>query len=245
MSTNGEVWSNPREQARMSLHGVLVWDLVDPVAQIYKARWQPDGEARWQDLQKLLDRLAREHQISDRAGLENAVDAAKLIYSDHRGALPKAELKQLLKYVPKVTEVLFRDENDIRIANILVDRDRRSLGEGGAWSYGKTVATIERIWQIRADLAQLVLVLERLPKSRRADVKFHRMVKSLERFWQGLGKKLTRTFTPKDQKAKRQLAASDAMRFIESIVEFIDPDAVKKLQSATRHRLKRVAKIRA
>jgi hypothetical protein len=70
------------------------------------------------------------------------------------------------------------------------------------------------------------------------------MVQSLERFWESLGKKLTRTFTPKDQKTKRQLAASDAMKFIESIVEFIDPDAVKKLQSATRHRLRGIAKIK-
>jgi hypothetical protein len=244
MSANVELWSNLRDQARMNIHGVLVWDIVDAAALTYKARWRPGGEARWRELKELLDRLAKEHQIGDRTGLENAVDAAMLIYSDRHGALPKDDAKQLAKYGPKVTKALFRDENDIRIANILTDRDRRSLGESEPWSYEKTLTTIKRIWQMRADLSQLVETLERLPRSRKADVNFHRMVQSLERFWESLGKKLTRTFTPKDQKTKRQLAASDAMKFIESIVEFIDPDAVKKLQSATRHRLRGIAKIK-
>jgi hypothetical protein len=196
------------------------------------------GTARWHALQELIDRLARNHQIDDRAGLAQAVRTAMLIHRD-RGALDKKDVKTLLTSVAKITEVLSREGNDQRITDIMMYKDRRSV-EGAPWDYEKTVATTIRIWQINADLSQLALVLGR-PWKRKADIRLHRMVETLEQYWGSLGRKITRDFH-RDPQTKRRSAVTESMRFIESILLFIDPDAARKLPSTTRHRLKRVAK---
>lgn len=196
------------------------------------------SEARWRALQELIDRLARDHEIADRAGLAQAMRTAMLIYRDC-GPLDKKDVKTLLTCIRKITTVLSRKGNDQRIADILMDKDRRWV-EGVAWDYEKTVATTMRIWQISADLSQLSQVLKR-PRKRKADIKFHRMVEALERYWGSLGRKVTRDFHL-DPQTKRRFAVTKSMQFVESILTFIDADATKKLQSATRHRLKRVAK---
>jgi hypothetical protein len=197
------------------------------------------GEARWHALQELIDRLARNHQINDRAGLAQAVRTAMLIYRD-RGALDKKDVKALLTSIAKIAEVLSREGNDQRIADIMMDKDRRWM-KGAPWDHEKTVATTIRIWQIRADLSQLAHILRR-PRKRKADMRLHRMVETLERYWKSLGREITRDFH-QDPQTKRRVAVTESMRFIESILTFIDPDAAKKLPSATRHRLERVAKI--
>jgi hypothetical protein len=199
------------------------------------------GPARWHVLQELIDRLSRDHQIDDRAGLAQAVRTAMLVHRDH-GALDKKDVKTLLTSIAKITEVLSREENDQRIADIMMDKDRR-WREGVPWDYEKTVATTRRIWQINEDLSRLAFVLRR-PGKRKADVRLHRIVETLERYWESLGREVTRDFY-RDPETKCRFAMTEAMRFIESILAFIDPDAARKLPSATRHRLKQVAKSRA
>jgi hypothetical protein len=202
------------------------------------------GKVRWQALQGLLDRLAEEHKIDDRAGLAEAVRTAMLLHRD-RGALDKKDVKTLKTSIAKITEVLSREGNDQRIADIMMDKDRRWV-EGAPWSYEKTVATIEQTWRVNADLSQLARVLKR-PGKRKADIKFHRAVEALEQYWKSLGRNVTRDFD-RDSQTRRWFAVSESMRFVGSILIFIDrddPDVIKKLQSASRHRLKgRLAKRR-
>jgi hypothetical protein len=243
MTASGEVRpSNVREEMQMTLHGAVrcvkggVVSVGNPEG--LHLVWKPGGEKRWRALQELLNQLAGDHKIDDHAGLEQAVDTAAQIYHQ-RSALDKADADRLVEFIPKVTEVLFREGNDLRIADIIMDRDGLPL-DGAGWSYEKTLDTITRFWRVRADLEQIGRVLRQLPKTRKGDLNLHRMVASLERFWKSLpGKKLTRTFT------EHGLAKSEAMRFVESVVRFIDPAAVEKLPNITRHRLKRVAKSRA
>lgn len=275
MSASGEVRPNLRDQARMNIHRV-----VNVSAGGVSSDWNPEGlhyvwndggEARWRALQELLDRLVKAHKIDDRTSLEDAVDAAALIYHHGPGALPAADIKQFLESTPKVTEVL-REENEARIASILMDRDNRliagrtwskqraklrridgilksglvfnpgslrtapnrrmllSLGlfDGWEYSYERSVAIRRRLSQIRKELSDLELCLRQLPRGRKGDRKFHGAVAVLKQRWKSLpGKKVSRT------------------KFVESVMAFIDPNAVSKLPSATRHRLRGIAKIRA
>jgi hypothetical protein len=82
------------------------------------------SEARYDDLQRLIDRLASEHGIDDRAGLAQAVRTTMLIYGD-RGDLDKKAAKSLLTSIPKITDVLFREGNDLRLAHLVTDRELR------------------------------------------------------------------------------------------------------------------------
>lgn len=225
-----------RDVARMNIHRVRTQS-ADGEGYV----WLPGGETRWAALGELLDRLAKEHQIDDRVGLENAVDAAALIYDHRPKDVDVKRLKCLLEGVKA-----FMDEDDRAIAHILMDRDR-SLVAGEAWDHQAAMAVWTRVLmirelfsdpEIRKFFSDLERALRKQPPTRKPDMRLHGMVAALARYWESLpGKKLTTTFTKRDQRAGRQLGSSAGMQFIESVVEFIDPDAVKKLPSATRHRL--------
>lgn len=181
----------------------------------------PDGEARWCALQELLDQLVNHHKIDDPDALADAVDTAALIYHHSRSPLSQEDREQLLASIPKVAAILSREENDNRIAEILMDRDARFLS-GTTWCPDSHVATVIRIRQIEADLSRLARVLGR-PGAREPDMKLHRTVLSLERYW-----------------SKRRHRA----KFLRAVIAFIAPDDVGKLPSATRHRLRRLDKRR-
>jgi hypothetical protein len=221
----------PRDEGRAVIHGAKVRRDDGTCA------WKPGGKARWLSLRELVDRLATDYRIDDHAGLENAIDTAALVYRG-RDPLPKAEVRQLLKSIPLVTKILSRAENDHRIADIMMDRDQRWV-QGAAWSSDRHVATLARIWQIRADLEQLDLLLRR-PRKRKADIKSHRAVTALETYWKSLGRKVTRDFKRDDR--GRLVPMTEAMRFMHAVLMFIDPEVAEKLRSLTRHRIKRVAK---
>jgi hypothetical protein len=205
--------------------------------------WRAGGKQRWRALQRLLDQLANDHEIKDRDGLADAIDTAALIYAHDCGDLSRKDASILLAAIAKLTTVLSREGNDRRIAAIMMDRDRRFV-ERVKWNHestNKMVATVTRLGQINADLSLLALVLKR-PGKRKADIKFHRTVDVLEEFWEKkLDRKVTRYFH-QDPQTKRWSAISESMRFIESILVFFDPndpDITQKLQSVSRHRLKR------
>ena len=221
----------PRDEGRAVIHGAKV--RRDDGACV----WKTGGKARWHALEALLDRLAKDHNIDDRAGLAFAIDTAALVYRG-RDPLPKAEVRQLMKSITLVTKILSRVENDQRIADIVMDRDQRWV-QGAPWSIDRHVATLARVWQIRADLEQLELLLRR-PRTRKADIKSHRAVAALETYWKSLGRKVTRDFKRDDR--RRLVPMTEAMRFVHAVLMFIDPEVAEKLQSLTRHRIKRVAK---
>lgn len=205
----------------------------------------PTIEARKSDFNKLLNALMMKYNIQDRNKLKIVIDGAARIYYG-RDPLDTRDLRTLLRCVPKIREVLSRPENDARIADGLLDRDNHLIS-GGTWNYKRRVAIQLWLDKIKAGISDLEKVLSELnrarPKHRRGDVKFHGMVATIERYWEGLpDKKLRKTFTPKDTRQKRRLAMSTAMQFVEDIVEFIDPNAIKRIPSASRHRLKRIAK---
>lgn len=193
------------------------------------------GEERWLALQELLDQLAEKHRIADSAGLAQAVRTAMLVYRG-RDALDAKDRTALLTAIAKITDVLDREGNDQRIADIMMNKDCGWV-EGEPWSYDKTVGIMMRLGQIKADLLQLALVLKR-PRKRGANIKIHRMVEVLEGYWDGLGRNVTRDFHW-DPKLKYSVAETDSMRFVQDVLWFIDPAVAKKLRSATRHRLTR------
>jgi hypothetical protein len=273
MSASGEVTpSNPREEMRMNIHGVLDWALVDAKAQTYKAHWRAGGEARWHNLQKLVEKLAGEHKITDRAGLERAVDDAALIYH-HDDALPAGDVKQLLESISEVAGVL-REENDARIADILVDRDVHLI-EGTAWTPGARDRT-DRILKLESGLL-FNPVLPLVDVQRRAlreigcfdgwehsqeravaiRMRLFRIRADLAQLSRALGR------LPKKRKANMRLVGAVAVlkrrwknlsgkngmpKFVESVIVFIDPDhpdVATKLPSAMRLRVQGVAKSRA
>jgi hypothetical protein len=204
------------------------------------------GEARLRILQQLIERLTEEHDIADRGALADAIDTAALIYRDGRAALDQKDKDRLLAAIPKVTEVLSREGNDRRIAQILTDRDMRDMS-GKLWHRGKHVTamqvdTIERVWQIAANLDQLEAAL-RAQGKRQSDIGLHRTTRSLERYWKSsLGRKLALVWVSKGRGTKGQYPKSEAARFVEAVIGFIAPLDVPKLPSVARHRLRRLAK---
>jgi len=232
MSARGEVRPlSHRDEARMNIHGVVS---VHPGGSVFVGNpeglhyvWNPGGEKRWRALQELLNKLARDHKIDDRVGLEDAVDAAAQIYH-HQGTLPKDDVKTLLGSISKITTVLC-EKNDARIAGMLEDRDN-NLIKGDAWNYERAWAVRKRLFRIREDLSQLSRALERLPKTRRGNMRLLGAVADLKRRWKSLsGKKV------------------GMPKFVESVIVFVDPnhtDVATKLRSAMRLRVKGVAKSR-
>jgi hypothetical protein len=197
--------------------------------------WPYDAEIRRRrrDFEKLLDRLTTQHEINDRDGLGRAVDAAMRIYHG-RDRLNKDDAKQLLKHIPKVTEILAHGDNDTRIASVLMQRDHLLI-KGRPYNWKLNGEIIMRLWQINEGLSSLARVLRQGGPGRTPNVQMLGMVTSLKQFWARLpDKKPSKTFTPNDPKVRRQ----HARKFFEAIVQFIDPEAVKKLPSAMRGRLK-------
>jgi hypothetical protein len=202
-------------------------------------------ETRRCDFNTLLDELVKKHNIQDPNKLAMVIDGAARIYHG-RTHLDAKDLKNLLRYVPKIRKILLHPDNDARIADTLMDRDNLLIS-GGVCDYKRRIAILFWLEKIKADISELERVLPALdlarPKHRRGNVKLHGMVASLERYWESLpGNKLHKTFTPTDKKQNRRLAKSAAMQFVEKIVEFIDPSAVRKIPSASRHRLAKIAK---
>jgi hypothetical protein len=219
-----EAWANPSGELKNSYRTSLI---------------QRIGEARVRDLDKLLDHLVAKHKIDDRFRLERAVDTAMLIYQGY-DAVNKDDVRKLMKHLPGVVEVLARDENDHRLADMFTDRDR-NLIEGAPWNMEEATQIVMRFRRVKEDLVEMLDILRR-PRRRGAYVKLHGVVALLERYWAALpGKTVARHFTPKDNRNNRQLAKSEAMAFIEAVLGFIDPGAVKKLPNATRRRLKGVS----
>ena len=278
MSASGEVWpSSLRDEARMNIHGVVsvrpggVVSVGNPEGLHYVWR-KPDGETRWGDLQKLLEKLAKDHKIKNRVGLEDAVDAAAQIYH-HQGVLPKADVKRLLGSISQVTRML-REENDARIADILVDRDNHLI-KGAAWKPGAS-GRIDRILKLESSflfnpISPRTAVHRRLLRRNGFfdgwESSYERAVAIRMRLFRiradlaQLSRALERI--PKTRTGNMQLLGAVAVlkrrwkslsgkkvgmpKFVESVIAFVDPthpDVAAKLRSAMRLRLKGVAKIR-
>jgi hypothetical protein len=186
---------------------------------------------RMRAFDKLLDELAAKHGIDDRFRLERAVDTAMLLYG-HRGSIGNGDIKKLWKHLPEVIEVLGHDDNDRRLADMFLDRER-NLIEGSPWNMEDATDITMRILRLKGELVDLVDLLRR-PKRRKADLKLHATYSSLTRYWATLPGK-TCTASPK----------SEMLRFISAVFGFIDPASVKKLVSVSRGRLSGVAKTRA
>jgi len=202
-------------------------------------------EERRSEFNELVTKLSKDHQISDGKVLGRAIDFAVRMYHDN-DVLSKRDSALLLKHIPEVTNVLLRPRNAERIADLLVRRDDARIrgGKHDPITHGRTFLWVT---QIGKNLAELERSLKTRPRRRRTpDVGLHSAIGILSRYWQDLpAKRLTRTFTPNDKNAGRQLAKSEAMKFIEEVMNFIDPAAIRKLPSATRHRLRGIAKIDA
>jgi hypothetical protein len=228
-------------------HGVAVAKTHRGVAIKYDGSlalsFHPNVEARWGEFEQLVQRLAEKYKIDDQEGLRRAVDTAMRLYFG-RGELSKVDAEKLKKSIPEIIQVLADHENAAMIARMVTSAND-SLIHGGKWDMELNARIIVRLLGISDSLAVLLRFLQR-PRGRRADIKLHAMVASLERYWAALpGKKLRKTLTPKDKKAGHQLAKSDAVKFCVEVVTFIDPAVVAKVASATRHRVKRNAKIGA
>jgi len=129
-----------------------------------------------------LDELVTKHNIQDPNKLAMVIDGAARIYHG-RTHLDAKDLKNLLRYVPKIREVLLHPDNDARIADTLMDRDNLLIS-GGIWDYKQRVAIHLRLEKIKASISDLESILPALdrarPKHRRGNVKFHGMVAALE-----------------------------------------------------------------
>jgi hypothetical protein len=262
--------TNPRDEARINIHGVVRCveggdvSVGNPKGLHYV--WKPDGEARWRDLHKLLHKLAGDHKIDDRAGLEDAVDAAALIY---RGlsALPKHDVERLFESIPKVTEAL-REENDGRIAGLLTDRDRRLI-DGRTWKPSRHIDRFLRLdsglllnpgfprtalhrWMNRrrglfdgweASYERQLAIRMRLSRIRADLTELSRALKAAVPETRTADVKLHGAVAELNRRWK-SLRGKKVSRtnFVESVIAFIDPDAAAKVPSAMRHRLKGVAK---
>ena len=190
----------------------------------------------------LVSKVATAHGIKDKAVLGKAIDIATRRYHDN-GALSKEDVSVLQKAIRQIVQVLQRGGNDKLLADLLVSREDAKI-RGGKYDlivHGKTIFAVS---QMSSFLTQLERRLkDRSHAGRRPDVGLHSTVSFLEAYWRALpGKRLRRTFTPKDKRQGRPLAKSQGMKFIEEVMEFIDPTAVSKLPSVTRHRLRRLPK---
>jgi hypothetical protein len=181
--------------------------------------------------------------IEDKKAIAIAsVFAARWHHTDD--PLSEAEISALLKAIPKIAPVLLRAGNDKRIADLLVQRED-ALIRGGQYDpcvHGEAIASVTRTGLFLLHLERHLKVSSR--GGRRPNVRLHSAVLFLEDYWRALpGKRLRRNFTNKDTRTGRPLAKSEAMRFIEEVVQFIDPGAVAKLENVTQHRLRGVGKI--
>jgi hypothetical protein len=187
------------------------------------------GEHRMRALDELVAELAVRHDIEDRFRLERAIDTAMLIYG-HRRAMDGRDIERLAKDLSGVIEVLGRDENDLRLADMFLDRDH-NLIEGGPWNAKEATDITMRILRLKDELVDLLDLLRR-PRRREADLRLHATYSWLKRYWATLpGKKSAATF------ALDGSPKSEMLQFIRSVVGFINPSAVKKLGSASRSRL--------
>jgi hypothetical protein len=196
------------------------------------------GDDQVRALDELVAELAARHDIEDRFRLERAVDTALLIYHGHRGVMDNSDIERLLEHLPKAIEVLGRGENGRRLADMFMDRDR-NLIDGATWNMKEATDITMRFMRIKDELVDILGILQR-PRRREGDLKSHATFKSLERYWASLpGKKCAAAFAP-DGSPK-----SEMLRFIWSVMNFIDRGAAKKLANLSRGRLRGVTKRRA
>lgn len=207
--------------------------------------WHPEIKSRRVEFDELVSKLASEHSIDDEKVLRRAIDFAVRRYHD-KDVLSKRDAALLLKHIPEVTNVLRHQGNDKLISDLLIRREDSRI-RGSAYDPAHHGQTILSIRQVGALLVELEKSLKTLSSRRRpANVRLRSAVLILEEYWRDLpGKRWTRTFTTNDKKLGRPHAASGAMKFAEAVIGFIDPAALPGLPSATRRRLKRIAKIDA
>ena len=205
--------------------------------------WHPEIVRRRSKFDELVKKLARDHRIEDDIALGRAIDIAIRRYHD-KDVLSDRDAALLLKHIPVITNVLRRPGNNKRIGDLLVRREDARI-RGGTYNPSRHGQAILRVVQIGTDLADLEKSLKKRSSRRRPpDIGLHSAILILTDYWRDLpGKRFTRTFTPTYKKSGPPLAKSEAMRFMEEVVRFIDPAAVPKLPSATRHRLRGIAKI--
>jgi len=134
--------------------------------------WHPEIVKRRAEFDELVTKLARNHRIDDAIALGRAIDMAIRRYHDN-DVLSDRDVASLLKHIPKVTHVLLSQGNDKRIADLLVRREDARI-RGGTYDPGLHGQTIQRVYQIGMNLAEVQKTLENRPSRRRpTDVGLH------------------------------------------------------------------------
>src|SRR5882672_2019194 len=147
--------------------------------------WHPDIERRRSEFDKLVNKLVRDHRIDDDTALGRAIDIAIRRYHD-KDVLSKRDAALLLKHIPKVTNVLLCPGNDKRIADLLVRREEARI-RNGTYDPGHHGQTIQRVFQIGMNLAELERSLKNRPSRRRpTDVGLHSAILILSDYWRDL-----------------------------------------------------------
>ena len=136
------------------------------------------AKAEREKIERFVEDIAAKYSISDLKGLTLVVKAAKNIY--RRSPLPESDATKLRNAIPKVTKVLFRDDNAARIASLLMDSDWSRI-IGGPYDPVENGKIIERIWEARATFAAIDRMLQQPPR-KNANIKLHGVEAVLRRF---------------------------------------------------------------
>lgn len=181
--------------------------------------------------------LAKNFGIADRAKLGKTIDFATRIYHSNK-VLSKEDLLVLRRCLPELNKVFRHSGGARRIADFLVRLEKAKLRKRiyDPTQHAVAILAAERVGLFLDELDRLLREPNR--GGHPANVGLHAATRYLEGYWRELpGKRVRRNFTPRDQTTGRPLAKSESMRFLEAVMQFIDPAALAKLSSVTRHRL--------
>jgi hypothetical protein len=226
----------------------------------FEGWWSPSPLKDCEAFDRLLDRLMKDFEITDRATLKSYIEVAARIYHHDPDELSKRDLKWLLKFAPKMMGALYK--NALAIENIITGFDQQHVHgfepEFCKTAYDQSEAEVfmTQFWQAAHTLKQLARILRQHRAGRRPpDRGLHGAVKFLRAYWEHeLGRKWTTTFKSKAPRRRQRLLpyagaivrhrkvqadpALQSDRFLKTVFKVIDSAAICKLPSAVKHRVR-------
>jgi hypothetical protein len=183
-------------------------------------------------LDELVARLAAEHRIEDRGPLVEAIMAAVVVYDSTRNAPDPDTLDRLDAPLFSVIELRSDRVNHQR----LVAATARQ-GHDAVKVSDRLHDLIERLWFIRsaASGAHILIPTRKGPKTKATDLRA--LVDVLAAYWTStLGRSFEQNWTIESagKDKRKRMPTTDAMLFVYSVVEFIDPKRLANLPTVAR-----------